>query len=179
MAGIKLSSLLLEKKSAILEKWFDLILETYPQDTSKFLMSQKNRFANPVGHAISQGIEGIFNELIKDEPDSAQVTVFLDNIIRIRAIQDFTPSQALAFIFLLKEVVRQEFKDLSPDPQEMSVFEFRVDKLALVSFDIYMGCREKLYEVRTNEFKNRAYRLLERANMLVGAEDEDPKDGSI
>ncbi len=96
--------LLLEKKSAILKRWFDVILESYPADTSNFLKKQKNRFANPVGYTISQGIEGLFGEILQGI-DSEKGSPFLDNIIRIKAIQDFTPSQAISFIFLCSNMV--------------------------------------------------------------------------
>ncbi|PIQ94614.1 MAG: hypothetical protein COV68_03520, partial [Nitrospirae bacterium CG11_big_fil_rev_8_21_14_0_20_41_14] len=97
---INLKDLLLEKKSTILKRWFNMILETYPSTTSNFLKKQKNCFANPVGYNISQGINGIFDELL-NEADTDKVSPFLDNIIRIKAVQDFSPSQAMSFIFLL------------------------------------------------------------------------------
>lgn len=171
-----LENLLLPKKKAILKKWFDLIVETYPEETSRFLRREKDPFANPVGSTIAKGIEEVFEELLKGN-DTDRFTSFLDRIIRVRAIQDFTPSQAIAFIFLLKKVVREEAekeireKNLS---DELVRFESKIDALALLSFDIYMKCREKLYEVRANEVKNRYLYLLKRANLLY----EIPEQGS-
>ena len=52
--NLKLKDLMEGKKSVILERWFDAILETYPTDSSGFLKKQSDRFANPVGHTISQ-----------------------------------------------------------------------------------------------------------------------------
>ncbi len=43
-------------------------------------------------------------------------------------------------------------------------FESKIDELASVAFDIYMKCREKIYELRLSEAKaegERAFRLLE------------------
>ena len=56
--------LLIEKKSAIVKKWFDLIIETYPSDPSNYFKKQTNPFLNPVGHTISEGIDGLFDELL-------------------------------------------------------------------------------------------------------------------
>jgi hypothetical protein len=43
-------------------------------------------------------------------------------------------------------------------------FESKIDELASLAFDIYMNCREKIYELRVSEAKaegERAFRLLE------------------
>jgi hypothetical protein len=49
----------------------------------------------------------------------------------------------------------------------MEAFDSKVDHLALLAMDVYSQCREKLYEVRVGEVKNRSFRLLQRANLLV------------
>ncbi len=160
-----------------------MILETYPADTSRFLKKQKDRFANPVGSAISQGIEGLFDELLQGM-DSGRVSTFLDNIIKVRAVQDFSPSQAMAFIFLLKKVIREELGgEIQEDglAEELLRLESRIDILALLSFDIYMKCREKIYEIRVNEVKNTVHMLLKRANLIceIPEQESDPKDSNI
>ena len=44
-----------------------------------------------------------------------------------------------------------------------------------------MKCREKIYELRVNEVKNRVGRLLERANMICGVprKEGDAEVGSM
>lgn len=44
-----LHDFLKKEKKAILEKWFNLILETYPVDTASWIKKDKNQFTNPVG----------------------------------------------------------------------------------------------------------------------------------
>jgi len=180
---MKLENLLLQKRAAILERWFDVILETYPADTSTFLKKQKDRFANPVGCTISQGIEALFETLIQGM-DYDKVSSFLDNIIRIRAVQDFSPSQAVAFIFLLKKVIREELEGEIGENgfvEDLLIFESKIDALALLSFDIFMKCREKIYEIRVNEVKNSVYTLLKRANLICEIPEQEPdlKDGDV
>ncbi|MBI5188761.1 MAG: RsbRD N-terminal domain-containing protein [Nitrospirae bacterium] len=173
---MELNNLLSEKRSIILERWFDVILETYPADTSSFLKKQKNQFTNPVGYTIYQGIEGIFEGLLNGI-DSERVSPFLDGIIRIRAVQDFTPSQAISFIFLLKKVIREELKnEIGEDgiAEELLELESKIDELAFLSFDIYMKCREKIYELKANEVRNMTFRLLQRANLILNQVQDDP-----
>jgi hypothetical protein len=175
---ITLESLLLQKKSAIVKKWFNAILETYPAETAKFLSSQKNQFANPVGSTVSHEIENIFQELLQAQGiDREKVSPFLDKIIRIRAIQEFSPSQAVAFVFFLKKVIREVLAfDIQKNQlsEELLALEARIDDLALLSFDIYMKCREKLYELKANDVINGTYLLLKRARLIC----ETPEPGS-
>lgn len=171
---MNLKDLLLEKKSAVLKRWLEIVLESYPADTSDFFKKQKNRFANPVGYALSQGVEGIFDDLLQGvEPE--EVTPLLDSIIRIKAVQDFSPSQAISFIFFLKRVIREELgSKISTDRmyEELLAFESKIDDLALVSFDIYMKCREKVYEIKADEVRRMTFRLLQRANLICEIKEE-------
>ena len=173
---INLKDLLLEKKSTILKRWFNMILETYPSTTSNFLKKQKNCFANPVGYNISQGINGIFDELL-NEADTDKVSPFLDNIIRIKAVQDFSPSQAMSFIFLLKKALRESLGNKIHEThisKELLLFESKIDNLALLSFDIYMKCRERIYEIKANELRNMPFSLLRKANLIYEIQEEKP-----
>lgn len=170
---MNLNELLSEKKQAVLKKWFDSLLETYPQDTAIFLKTQKDQFANPVGSTIYSAMDSILAELIKDaDADIDKLSRFFDNIIRIRAVQDFSPSQALAFVISLKRVVREELADAIGRQRladELLTFERKIDNLMLLSFDIYMKCREKIYDLKANELRNMTSKLLERANRIFEA----------
>jgi hypothetical protein len=165
---------LLTRKSAILKKWFDAVAETYPDNTASFLKKQKAQFTNPVGYTLSEGLEGLYEALLKGIiPDT--VKLFLDSIIRIRAIQEFAPSEAVSFIFLLKKIIRQELgseilQQLRMN-DEMTAFESSIDELALYSFDIYMSCREKIYDLKANEARSMTFRLLQQAKLIVDNQD--------
>jgi len=41
-----------------------------------------------------------------------------------------------------------------------------VDEVALIAFDIYMGCREQIFTYRANHVKSRTVKLLEKADIL-------------
>ncbi len=109
------------------------------------------------------------------EPERA--TTFLDKIIRIRAVQDFTPAQAVGFVFLLKRVIREEalqegWKDRI-SLEDLLELESHIDNMALLGLNVFAQCREKLYEVRVNEVKNRTFRLLRMANLTAEMEEID------
>ena len=170
-----LDRLLLQKKAVILERWHHLILDTYPADGSRFFKQEKDRFANPIGSIISEGINAIYDELISEmNPD--RLSACLDNIIRVRAVQDFYPSDTIAFILLLKRVVREELESEIQESrlfEEFLQFESRIDDMMLLTLDIYMKCREQIHEIRAKELSNErdgALRLLARTI----SKDEEP-----
>jgi hypothetical protein len=57
------------------------------------------------------------------------------------------------------------------------LFESKIDDLALLSFDIYMKCREKIYELKSNEVRNMTFRLLQRANLICEIQDQEQDSG--
>lgn len=165
---MRLELFLEQKKTIILKQWFDQIVQTYPADTSKFLKSQKDPFANPVGGTFKRGMEAVLDILLTGWDQDA-VNSFLDPLIRIRAVQDFTPSQAVSFIFTLKAVVRDVLKKSIKDGldvNEILRFESKIDELGLMAFNIYMTCREKIYQLQANEVKNKTFSAFERAGLV-------------
>jgi hypothetical protein len=172
-----LKNILSEKKPDILRQWIDYILDTYPAETAKFLREKKNRFTNPVAHSVSEGAEGIFDNLLLGF-DQNKVSVFLDTIIRIRAIQEFTPSQAIAFVFALKKIIRDELaKEIRESglSDEMTQLDQDIDSLGLLAFDIFMRCREKLYDIKANEMRHMTFRLLQKANLICEQPEDEPE----
>ncbi len=177
---MNLKALLSEKKAAIVKKWFDLIIDNYPADASNFLKKQKNRFSNPVGHTISQGIDGLFDEILHGI-DSEKLFPFLNDIIKIKAVQDFSPSRAISFVFLLKQAIREEMGSEIKKKQmsdELRLFEEQIDELALLSFDIYMKCRERIYEIKADEARRMMFRLLQKANLVCEIQEKESDLGA-
>ena len=168
-----LEKLLEKNKAAITKKWFHLAAQTYAIDTAEFLKSKSDPFANPVGSTMLTGLDGILDQLIH-AMDHRTLNLHLDSIIRIRAIQDFTPSQATAFIFALKKMLREylakELRD-SRLATEFIEFESKIDQICLMAFDIYMQCREKVFQISANETRNRTFRAFEGAGLIVESLD--------
>ncbi|MDI6775765.1 MAG: RsbRD N-terminal domain-containing protein [Syntrophales bacterium] len=169
-----LKNLLIQKKAVILKRWCDMILETYPPDAAEFFKQEGSRFANPVGYTILREIESLYGELLEGV-DADKISPFLDRIIRIRAIQDFSPSEAVAFVYFLKKVIREELAGEIHERrfyEDLLKFDSRIDELALLAFDTYMQCREKIYEIRVDEVRNRVFSLLKRANLICDVSEE-------
>ncbi len=167
-----LEDLLKQEREAILEAWRQVIRDSYPQETARFLLREQDQFANPVGHFIRSGTESVLDQILGDM-DGDVIRATLDPLVRIRAVQDFKPCDALRFIFDLKQVVRDR---VSPDmglekgAWELLEFESRIDRLALLAFEMYVRCRDRIGEIQVESIKRRYAVILKRMNML----DADP-----
>jgi hypothetical protein len=162
-----LENLLLQNQKAILKRWFDLILETYPEDTASLMKKEKNQFTNPVGSTISREIEVLFKKLCEGG-QLEKCEASLDSILKIRSVQDFSPSKAVGFIFLLKRAIGETLRDdifKESMMDQWMKFQERIDGLALQAFDSYMDCRDKICEIRVNQAraeKEMAFKMMER-----------------
>jgi hypothetical protein len=170
---IVLTTLLEQNREAVLAKWFEVIAGTYPKQTSDFLAKQKDRFRNPIGYAIERSIGPVYDQIVS-AMDDGELRAALDSVVRIRSVQEFAPSEAVAFVFQLKSVIRDVLgdrvheleRDLDSRDEigELADLDARIDRVALLAFDVYTGCREKLFEIRANEIRKQSNRLLERVN---------------
>jgi hypothetical protein len=162
-----MQDLLKKSKAAILERWFDLILETYPANTAAMMRRDKNQFTNPVSSTLSREIDVLFKNLCEGSQDE-KCQASLDSILKIRSVQDFSPSKAVGFIFLLKRAIGETLKNeicKGSVMDEWIKFQSKIDDLALQAFDIYMECREKICEIRIQQArteKEMAFRMMER-----------------
>lgn len=152
---MKLAGVLEEKKRVLLERWFRAVADTYPPETSRFLRSEKNRFANPVGFAVMGGLKGLLECLIAGAEGEA-MKPHLDEIVRIRAVQNFSPAESVGCLLFLKEIVREELGERGRGDlqEELGRLDGRIDRLVLLSFDNYMACRETLFEIKVKELKD-------------------------
>lgn len=166
--------LLAQRRGAIAGKWLDRIVESYPADTARFLKQQRDRFANPVGTTLAKGTTELVDALFDGKTADA-LREALEPIVKIRAVQDFSPSAAVAFVFQLKEVVRDMIGGDLLDERlrgELDQLERRIDRLALLAFDVYASCREQVAEIRVSEVKRNVAHVLKRSGWF-----EDPKQG--
>jgi hypothetical protein len=163
-----------KKRDEIVGKWLTQTLDNFPDLTSRFFRHEKDRFRNPVGHALKEGLPLLVDQAIGDMDDS-RIAPALDSIVKIRAVQEFTAAQAVAFLFQLKQV----FRDVVPeqilhDPGGLNPIDLRIDRMALLAFDLYVQCREKMQELKVNEMRRRMY-LMER--MQAGSQRRDSETG--
>jgi hypothetical protein len=173
-----LRSLLENKKSSIVKKWFEFVVDTYAPDAALFFKNQGDNFLNPVGGTTRSILEKLFEALLQ-KADADSIAVTMEPLIKIRAVQSFSPSQAVGFLFVLKTLIRKELKKeiKKIDPEELVSIDARIDSLALIGFDVFMQCREKIYDLKTNTERSKIYTAFARAGLIkeIAADEPDLK----
>lgn len=175
-----LKELLAKKQDAILRRWVDDALAMYSEDASKTFKREKDPFANPVGHSLRVGTRGIFEALLSGADDE-ETRGYLDGVIKVRAVQQVPPSQAVGFVFSLKQAVRAEL-DVKPGDEnlapELAKLNGQIDRIALLAFEVYVECRDQLCELRISEVKRRVSWVMEKMGQRSPEEELvqlDPK----
>lgn len=150
-----------EDRAEVVARWFDRIVDHYPAETASFLRGQPDPFANPVGAGLRGELAPILDAIL-DGRDPAEVERAVDRIVRVRALQEMSPSKAVGFILELKEIFDEVVATASPDAKPL--FDQRVDGMLLAAFDVYNRCREQVYDIRVKEIRNRSLKVMERLN---------------
>jgi hypothetical protein len=144
-----LKDLLAEKKTIILDRWLDRVLEAYPPDTQRFFRENKSPYSNPIGFTLRRGMEGVIDQVLR--PVSAEEgRAILEPVMKVRAVENLPPSQGVKFILPLREVlsdiVKEEMrKDLLG--QEWLDLNSRINHLALLGINLYSECRERVNQL--------------------------------
>ncbi len=138
----------------IVDQWVDYTLSSYKSST--FFKKSPDKFSNPVGGNTREALGKLFKLLTKNA-DPKEFAAPLDQIMRIRSIQEFSASEAVAPIHAVKHITREILAKDSERKQfiaDLYDFEFNVDLAVLAAFDLYSQCRERLYKVRIKEIKS-------------------------
>jgi hypothetical protein len=133
----------------ILERWVAVTLQSYPAQALPFIAGERDPFRNPIGHTLHLSLATLLQELL-GAMDENVLAPALDSIVRLRAVQNFSASEAVRFVFELKRILR----DTSPASAEL--LEYRIDVLALLAFDQYTACREQIAGLRARDQQLRA-----------------------
>ena len=156
-----------QNRKAIIDQWFLATINTYPQETARVLGKLKNRFDNPVGSATAQSLEETFSLLLTKEMDTDKIENALDSVIRIRAVQNFSASQAVGFVFELKQIIKTVLNG-----EQDSAFDAKIDQTALAAFNRFMKCRENIFLLKATESKRRIHKAFERAGLVTELTEE-------
>ncbi|MFP5207122.1 MAG: RsbRD N-terminal domain-containing protein [Acidobacteriota bacterium] len=147
-------------EETIVELWMERTLRSYPVETLSFLGGEQDPFRNPVGQTLRKSLEVLAREVL-GAMNKDRMMEALDALVRMRAVQDFSPADAVRFVFILRAAIRETTGAVSDSMHS------RIDELALMTFDKYAGCREQIFQLRVNELRSR----MDYA--LAGEEEEE------
>ncbi len=145
-------------REKILKEWQTGTLERgIGKKNHRFLKNMPaDPFLNPVIHTVQTEKATIYDLIARG---SEEMEAPLDEILRIKAVQEVAPSDALSFLFSLKKLLHAEArtKQYSLTEKTLEELDTRIETFILKGFDIYMGCREQLFQIKLDEFKRNNY----------------------
>ena len=171
---VSLKSVLQAHEQDLLNAWFGEMLHSYPEESRKYFKKIKSEFTNPVGANLYHSLESLLHTLLSDAPDADKVNEEVNMILRIKAVQEVLPSQAVSFVPALKQVVEsicgKELRAAGVPLQEWLDFYSDIDTVALYAFDSYSESRELIYKMRLDQIRQ-TNDILVKADLLDKALD--------
>lgn len=161
-----------EHRQPIVNAWVDAVYATYPLDTTGFLRTKEDAFCNPVGEITTSMAGYLYDAVAGEHIIEERVRDSLERFVKLRSVQDFSPSQGIGVFYLLKPLMRGTLLPLCEAAGQNAAYleaESRLDTLALMAFDIYISTREKLSEMRIKEIKDQHAQLVRWAQHVEGS----------
>ena len=131
--------------SEILEKWIEKVADSHPHSAAALCTPKPDPFRNPVGYTIRHGLAQLWEQL-QGDMDADAIDSALDNILRIRAVQDMSASEAAGFVIPLRSILPQ-----APATSDLDLMNSRIDQLARAALEKYMQCRDQIRAARFHE----------------------------
>jgi hypothetical protein len=166
--------LLETRKDTIVDRWVDEVLSAYPSDAAALFRKQRDPFANPLGHSVREGVRGVFQAILDGMPEEP-LHEHLDRILRIRAVQEITPTEAVSFVFPLRAIVREVIPEAEEEKRHrggLAALDRTIDQVALAAFELYAARREELSRLRVNEVKRQVAWFFEKMRGPDAGPDE-------
>ncbi len=155
------------KREHIVRGWTEEALSLFPEDARGFLSDNRDPFANPAGTTIAEQLAVLFEALLEGFCDD-EVRPPFERVVQITCVQEVPASQAVGFVFSLKELLREKLTHELAGPRgdetraHLLELERRVDRLALVAFDCYTAHRGRIADLRVQEVRKQVATLLRR-----------------
>jgi len=127
-------------KEKIVKVWVDRILEGYPVKVFEVV-----DYVEDAAKGICDALIGLYEgeELNNDVEDA------LDSLMRFLATdRNLAPGESIRLISDLRELVADE---LGLKGEDRLKFNLKVEELIFKAFNLYMACREKIFELRLKE----------------------------
>ena len=149
----------MNSSSEILEKWIEKVAESHPESAAALRARKPDPFRNPIGYTIRHGLAQLWEQL-QGDMDASAIDSALDDVLRIRAVQDMSASEAAGFVTPLRSILRQ-----APETLDLDLLDGRIDQLARAALEKYMQCRDQIRAARLHETARltRKHRLIRKA----------------
>ncbi len=166
-----------DHKTAIVQEWIEAVFNSYPLDTTGFLRTKHDDFCNPVGEMTNTIANNLYDAAAGEQVDEETLKQALMRFVRLRAVQNFPPSQGIGILYVFKQIFREKLLPICKKYAQIDAYleaESRIDTLALMALDIYMDSRETLAEQRIKEIRDQHSQVVRWAqrNKVLDVQDK-------
>ncbi|MDR2745541.1 MAG: RsbRD N-terminal domain-containing protein [Desulfovibrio sp.] len=168
---MNLSECFRNRREDMLRLWTEAVYAAIPFDPKGVLRTVTDPFGNPGADMIREAADALYGAVAGEETAIADVKAALERFVKLRAVQQSAPSQALGVFYLLKPIMRERLLPHCTAPEEVNDYltaESRLDSLVLLAFDMYAAARETLAESRVREIRDRHAQITRWAQAFRG-----------
>ncbi len=132
----------MELRNLILERWLEVVLESYHKEIKTFCIKERDSFLNPVGSTYRESM-GIVLDALFGIFSHERVSFALENMVKIGCLNGYSFDEKKGYIpflsILIEEIAGYDF--------EKKVRQ-KLEKLLRYEEEIYVKTREKLENLR-------------------------------
>ncbi len=158
----------------IQQKFLDVLLSAYTVSFVSPSAGTGDPFCDPVRSTYYNCAPRLIEWVVNDG-NIKEVKENLMSIIRIRSVQNYTPSETISFVLALRWIFRDTiYTSLEEGDREglFLLFESRIERLLLMALDCYVQCHDKIGQIRINETKAERDRLMKLVKFMGSGERE-------
>lgn len=162
-------SIFRENKLTIVDLWIDKVFSSYPLETTGFLRTRHDPFANPVGNMTREAGNIAYDAIAGEQITPAAVKKSIERFVKLRAAQNDAHIFSMGIFYLFKPIMREKLLEQFLAAGQITEFleaESRLDSLVLIGFDIYVSARDTLAEARIREIRSQYAQLGKWAKKL-------------
>ncbi len=131
------------------------LYEPYSPEAVSSFRRKVDPFENPIGSTFGRSASIIADGIASGMPPKAFRQTF-DDMIRIRAVQGISPSEVMSFLFAVRKALSAVTAGRGDDYLSVSdLVEINewIDGAIALCMDIYMECRENIFNLKVMEIK--------------------------
>lgn len=168
-------SIIEENHSKILKLWKERFFsDIFEEEAKSYFLKEVDPFQNPLASRIDEIFASILKE-IKPEFSLDALLPYLERLAQLLAVHAPSAKRAMGTFLKLKGIIRENFGNEILERfgvEGLLLMEDLINSLMVLTFDFYMKYRERLFEIRYEEWKRNNYLLLKRAGLVY-----DPMEG--
>jgi len=168
-------SIIEENYSKIFKLWKEkFFLDTFNEETKNYFLKEADPFQNPLASKIDEIFSSILKE-IKQDFSMDSMLPHLERLAQLLAVYVPSIKRAMSTFLALKAIIREELgKEIL---ERFGIYgllqmEDLINSLMIIFSDFYVQHRERLFELKYEEWKRNNYLLLKRAGLVY-----DPLEG--